>query len=74
MIHHSMDIVKTAIDRLNPGQIPIIAFDQPLYALAKQIQWNWPTTHGEGQFVTLLLVGFEMTVLNALGNLLYESG
>ena len=75
MIHHSMDIVKTATDWLNPGQIPIIAFDQPLYALAKQIQWNWPTTHGEGQFVILFGgLHIEMAVLKVLGNLLDESG
>ena len=39
MIRHSMDVVvKAAVSILNPGQIPIIACDQPLYALAKQIQ------------------------------------
>jgi len=25
---------------LNPGQIPIIAFDVPLFALAKLVQWK----------------------------------
>ena len=40
MIRHSMDIVKTAVEMLNPGQVPVITFDQSLYALAKQIQWT----------------------------------
>ena len=31
MIRHSMNM-------LNPGQIPIVAFDQQLYTIAKQIQ------------------------------------
>lgn len=45
MIHHSMDIVKKAVDILNPGEVPVITCDQPLYTLAKQIQWTWPATH-----------------------------
>ena len=53
MIHHSMDIVKTAVGILNPGQVPVIACDQPLYTLAKQIQWSWPSTHGEKHFVVM---------------------
>ena len=35
MIRHSMDVVKAPVNILNPGQIPIITCDQPLYALAK---------------------------------------
>ena len=37
MMKHSMDIVKTSVQYLNPGQIPVLAADQPLFALAKQI-------------------------------------
>ena len=37
-IKHSMDIISTATNYLNPGQIPIMTVDLPLYALAKQIQ------------------------------------
>ena len=44
MIKHSMDIVKTSVQYLNLGQIPVLAADQPLLALAKQIQWTWPAT------------------------------
>ena len=46
MIKHSMTIVQAAIEHLNPGQIPVLAADQPLFALAKQIQWTWPNTLG----------------------------
>jgi hypothetical protein len=35
MILHSMKIIKDAVNHLNPGQTPIIAMDQPLYAVAK---------------------------------------
>ena len=50
MIRHSMDVVKTAVEIINPGQVSVITCDQISYALAKQIQWNWPATHGEQQF------------------------
>jgi hypothetical protein len=53
MIKHSMTIVRAAIQHLNPGQVPVLAADQPLYALAKQIQWTWPSTFGEDQFVMM---------------------
>jgi hypothetical protein len=38
MIRHSMDVVKLAVDSLNPRPVPVIAMDQPLFAVAKQIQ------------------------------------
>ena len=54
MIKHSMEIVKAAVQHLNPGQVPVLALDQPLYAVAKQIQWTWPTSLGEDHFVLML--------------------
>ncbi len=44
-------MVKKAVHELNPTQIPVITMDQPLYAIAKLIQWNWPDTYGEKHFV-----------------------
>jgi len=40
-------------DYLNTGQIPVMAFDQPLFALAKYVQWSWPLSHGEDSFVVM---------------------
>ena len=28
MIHHSLDVMQSAVAHLNPGQIPVVAFDQ----------------------------------------------
>ncbi|KAK3910164.1 Nucleotide-binding protein Ldb0621, partial [Frankliniella fusca] len=42
MIRHGMTVVRDAIKYLNPGQIPILVGDQPLFALGKLIQWNCP--------------------------------
>ena len=54
MIKHGMDVERQAIEFLNPGQIPITTFDQPLFALAKFVQWRWPDTHGEKVHVVML--------------------
>ena len=59
-----MDIVEAVVQHLNPGQVPMIAVDQPLYALAKQIQWSWTTTtHGEDVFVMLGGLHIEKAIL-----------
>ena len=54
MVKHGMDVIQDAITLVNPGQIPVIAFDQPLFTIAKTVQWKWPDTHGEGKFVVML--------------------
>ena len=54
MVKHGMDVQRQAIEYLNPGQIPVTTFDQPLFALAKLVQWKWPATHGESVHVVML--------------------
>ena len=54
MIKHGMDVQKQAIEYLNLGQIPVTTFDQPVFALAKYVQWKWPATHGEAVHVVML--------------------
>ena len=44
MIKHGMDIQQLITQYLSPGQIPVMAFNQPLFALAKFVQWYWPDT------------------------------
>ena len=64
--------MKAAVQHLNPGQVPVLAADQPLYALAKEIQWTWPATHGE-----VIMFGglhIEMATLKLLGDWLEDSG
>lgn len=53
MVKHAMTMVQKAVRHLNPGQVPVLAADQPLYALAKQIQWTWPATLGEEHYVVM---------------------
>ena len=75
MIKHSFGVVKSAVEHLNPGQTPVIAFDQPLYALAKQIQWKWPNDYGEDKFVVMFGgLHIEMAALKTVGDWLKGSG
>jgi hypothetical protein len=68
MIRHSMDVIKRAVEHVNPGQVPVITVDQPLFAIAKIIQWNWPESYGEDKFVVLLGgLHIEMAALATLG-------
>ena len=53
MIAHSMRVVKAAVQHVNPSQAPVIALDQPLFALAKQIQWEIPD-FSEDKFVVMM--------------------
>ena len=40
-IKHVMQKVQDAVAYLNPGQVPVITADQSIYAIAKQVQWQW---------------------------------
>ena len=68
MIRHSMTMVKA-------GQTPVVTFDQPLYAIAKLIQWNWPDVYGEDKFVVMFGgLYIEMAAFKVLGEWLETSG
>jgi hypothetical protein len=75
MIKHGMDVISQVTTFLNPGQVPIITVDQPLFALAKAIQWKWPTVYGDDKFVVMFGgLHLEMTMWNTVGDLLDGSG
>lgn len=75
MIKHGMDVLKEAITFLNPNQIPVITLDQPLFALAKMVQWKWPAAYGEESYVVLMGgLHVEMALWSVLGDLLAGSG
>ena len=41
MICHAIDVITKAVNFLNQGQVPVLACDQPLYAIAKKIHWTF---------------------------------
>ena len=56
-----------AVEHFNPGQTAVKVFDQPLFALAKEIQWRHPDTVGEDKLVIMLGgLHIELTVLKAI--------
>ena len=53
----------------------MIAFDQPLFAIAKQLQWNNPDAYGEAKFVIMFGgLHIKLAILKVLGCWLDESG
>ena len=75
MISHIMNNNAAITQHLNPGQTPILTLDQPLYAIAKQIQWQQPAIYGEDKYV-IMLGGLhtEMAALRTIGDILDNSG
>jgi len=70
-----MDVVRKPTEHRSQGQHPVLDFDPPLYALAKQIQWKWPETHGEGKLVVISGgLHVEMAALTTIGDWLKGSG
>ena len=72
MIKQGMNVLHWTTDYLNPGQIPVMAFDAPGYTLA---QWKWPNVHGEDKF-TVMFGGLhiEMTMWKTYGDYVDGSG
>ena len=75
MIRPAMDIIKFSVNHLNLGQVPVIALDQPLFAIAKEIQWNWSDLYGEKKFVVMFGgLHIEMAFLKVIEELLEGTG
>ena len=75
MVMYVLDIIKTAVDYLNRGQLPVIAFDQPLYALTKLVHWNWKENYGEKCFVIMMgPLHIEMAALKTIGDWFKDLG
>ena len=68
-------MLKHTTEYLNPGQIPVLTVDQPLYALAKKIQWEIGGDLAEDRFVAMLApFHTEDKSLKVVGQFLDESG
>ena len=70
-----MDVIKLSVNHLNPGQVPVITLDQPLYAVAKEIQWKMRDNYGEDKFVMVFGgLHVEQAFLKVNGQWLENSG
>ena len=73
-VRHVMK-VKETLTYLNTDKIPVITAYQPIYAVLKQIQWQWPEQSGENKFVIMFGgLHIEMAALKSIGTLLQSSG
>jgi len=75
MICHAIDVATKALNFLIQGQVPVLTCDQPLYAIAKKILWNFPTVYCEKNLV-VMFGGFytELAALKPLGSWIEDSG
>ena len=74
MIRHGMTIIQRETEKYNPGQLPTIALDQPLFALATYVQWTWSQTFGEMSFVVMFGgLHIEIALWRMVGHLLEGS-
>ena len=74
-IKHVMDKISDTVAFLNPGQVPVIAADQPIYAVAKQIQWYWPEQYGDDKLVIMFGgLHIELAARRSIRTLLRDSG
>ena len=75
MVFHAMKVTEQAVTFLNPGQTPVMAMDQPLFAQAKQLQWKYPDDVGEDKYV-IMMGGLhqEMGMYRIIGQYLSGSG
>ena len=74
-VAHTMQIVKLILLRLNPGQIPVMTGDQPVYAILKQVQWLYPEFYGQDKLLMMMgALHIEMCFLPTIGDWLDGSG
>ena len=72
---HAMELTMRGTNFLNPGQISVLGADQPLYALIKLIQWQYPETLGEDKLVAMMgALHIEDKMHLMIGKLLRGSG
>lgn len=75
MVKHLMEIVKEITVKINVNQAPVITADQPVYALAKNLQWKFPHLYGENEIVVMMGgLHIEMAIQNTIGKWLVGSG
>ena len=75
MVRDSLDVIKEVTELVHPGQAPVVATDQPLFVIAKNIQWKWPSVYGETKFVIMFGgLHIELATLKTAGNLLESCG
>ncbi|CAG9823856.1 unnamed protein product [Phaedon cochleariae] len=76
VVAHCLKLISSIINKLNLNNgIPVLTGDQPIYALAKQLQWKFPHLYGEDKFVVMMGgLHIEMAIMSMIGSWLTGSG
>ena len=75
MQKHATLISKKAADFINPGQVPVIVGNCPLYAQQKKCQWKFPDEVSESKMVCFMgFLHIEMASRQCGGKLSAGSG
>ena len=54
LLSRVMNVVKESWEHLNPNQTPLLTMDQPLSAIAKEIQWLWPDSFTKNKYLIMI--------------------
>ena len=60
LLSRVVDLVKEAVEHLIPNQTTVLTMDQPVSAVAKEIQWLWPDSFSNNKYV--IMIGGEVCV------------
>lgn len=74
MIKHAMELTMQGTEFLNPGKIGVLGADQPLYAIAKRLQWTFPDSVEDNLVVMMGALHIEDKVHLMMGKMLRDSG
>ena len=75
MVYHAIHQTIAITNHLNPGQIPILVADQPLYQLIKRLQHKYEDSIGEHKFIAILgPMHVEKIMWETAGSYLEKSG
>ena len=54
LLRRVMNVVNESWEHLNPNQTPVLTMDQPLSAIAKEIQWLWPDSFTKNKYLIMI--------------------
>ena len=57
LLSRVMNLVKEAVEHLNPDQTPVLTMDQQLSTIAKEIPWLCPDSFSNNKYVIMIGVG-----------------
>ena len=70
-----MELKMQGTEFLYPGQTTVLGADQPLYAIIKLIQWQFPDTLGEDKLVVIMgALHIENKMHLMIGKLQHDTG